>query len=313
MKEKFKNNLNSLFKSTINNRTLFERRKNSFIAPLIIFILAIFMMSVPSYLFSINVSKDKVIKNFPDINEPISELLTSSLDCRVINSKLVCSETAEQINLVIGEKTKYTVIANQSTISTDTTVTYNNPKDTDNLVILLSQYIKIRYCVRDHINQKVNTYEIIGDYSKFEGFDFKEIAQTLSSSPELIDAESSNFVYNAYLSTLDTKLIVNISSALTSFLLFVIVASIILKGTTLFKRRKGFKFSECLKISITSSLPALILGTVFYFLIGIDFAMSYGFIYLIRIVFIYVKYILSTKNNIYVELYNETNEERFKI
>ena len=270
-------------------------------------------MSVPSYLFSINVSKDKVIKNFPDINEPISELLTSSLDCRVINSKLVCSETAEQINLVIGEKTKYTVIANQSTISTDTTVTYNNPKDTDNLVILLSQYIKIRYCVRDHINQKVNTYEIIGDYSKFEGFDFKEIAQTLSSSPELIDAESSNFVYNAYLSTLDTKLIVNISSALTSFLLFVIVASIILKGTTLFKRRKGFKFSECLKISITSSLPALILGTVFYFLIGIDFAMSYGFIYLIRIVFIYVKYILSTKNNIYVELYNETNEERFKI
>lgn len=313
MKKNFKDNFKSLFKSAINNRVLFERRKNSFIAPFIIFLLAIFMMSVPSYLFSMNVSKDKVIRNFPDVKEPISALLTSSLDCKVVNSKLVCSETADQINLVVGENTKYTVIANQSTITTDTTVSYNNPKDTDNLVILLSQYIKIRYCARDHINQKVDTYEIIGDYSKFEGYDFKEIAQTLSSSPETIDTEATNFVYNTYLSTLDTRLIISVSSALTSFLLFVIVASVILKGTTLFRRRKGFKFSECLKISITSSLPALVLGTVFYFLIGIDFAMSYGFIYLIRIVFIYIKYILSTKNNIYTELYNETNEERFKL
>ena len=312
-KQKFKSNIKTLAKSTYSNKALFERRKNSFIVPIIIFLLVIFMLCVPSYILARKVKSSNVIKNFPEIYAPMESLLTRDLDCHVSNKLLVCDENAEKVNILVGDSIKYTVIANNPTISIDTNVVYENPKDTDNIILLLSKYIKIRYSQRDYVNGKVNTYEIIGDYSDFEGYDFKEISQRIANDPSILNTEIENFVHTTYLSTLDTKLLVNISSLLVSFLILVLVTSLILKGPYLFKRKKGFKFSECLKISLTSSLPALILGMLIYFLTGMDFANAFGIIFMVRIVFIYFKYIFSTKNNIYKFLYAETKEERFNV
>ena len=312
-KQKFKSNIKILAKSTYSNKALFERRKNSFIVPIIIFLLVIFMLCVPSYILARKVKSSNIIKNFPEIYAPMESLLTRNLDCHVINKLLVCDENAEKVNILVGDSIKYTVIANNPTISIDTNVVYENPKDTDNIILLLSKYIKIRYSQRDYVNGKVNTYEIIGDYSDFEGYDFKDISQKIANNPSILNSEIESFVHTTYLSTLDTKLLVNISSLLVSFIMLILVTSLILKGPYLFRRKKGFKFSECLKISLTSSLPALLLGIIVYFLTGMDFANAFGIIFMVRIVFIYFKYIFSTKNNIYKSLYAETKEERFDV
>ena len=312
-KKKFKSNIKILAKSTYSNKALFERRKNSFIVPIIIFLLVIFMLCVPSYILARKVKSSNIIKNFPEIYAPMESLLTRNLDCHVINKLLVCDENAEKVNILVGDSIKYTVIANNPTISIDTNVVYENPKDTDNIILLLSKYIKIRYSQRDYVNGKVNTYEIIGDYSDFEGYDFKDISQKIANNPSILNSEIESFVHTTYLSTLDTKLLVNISSLLVSFIMLILVTSLILKGPYLFRRKKGFKFSECLKISLTSSLPALLLGIIVYFLTGMDFANAFGIIFMVRIVFIYFKYIFSTKNNIYKSLYAETKEERFDV
>jgi len=323
MKEKIINNAKTLFKSCTDNKILFERRKNSILIPIIIFIISIFMVTVPSYLSSNKLSSEKVMKNFPYIEEPMKKLLTYSLDCSVEDAQLICADDAIKINEPInvtqldenGDETviaTYYIMANNSTIK-NIDVEYNTPKKTDNIILLLKNYIKIRYIVRDHVNEEIISYEIIGDYSEFEGYNFKEISEKLTSNPELADKEIIDFIYTTYLSTLDTQLLVNLSSSLLSFLFFVLISSLILKGPYLFRRKKGFKFSECLKISLTSSLPALLAGILIYFIFGMDFALVYGIIYIIRIIYIYFKYILSNKNSIFKELYNQTGEERFNI
>jgi hypothetical protein len=44
------------------------------------------------------------------------------------------------------------------------------------------------------------------------------------------------------------------------------------------KKRKGFKFSECIKISVVASLPALIISTASHFIIKTDFLFVFIFI-----------------------------------
>ena len=312
MKNKFITNIKSLFKSSIDNKELFERRNYSLLFPIILYVIVIFMMCIPSYFSSKNVDKNTVLNNFPEVKEPIKVLLTSSIDCSIKDNTLTCASDEDRINAVVGEDIKYTIIVNQPSISIDTNVTYNTPKDSDNLIILLSKYIRIRYVERNHITQEVETSEIIGDYSNLERFNFKSIASEISENPEILDEEIIDFVYNSYSSTLDTKLLVSLSSSLVSFTMFILVSCIALKGPYLFKRKKGLTFIECLKISLSSCLPAIIISTILL-VVSIEFSMSFGLIYLIRMIYIYFKYILSNKNNIYKQLYEKTNEERFKV
>ena len=313
MKLNFKENCKSIAKSCVNNVVLIERRKNSFLIPLIIFILCVFMMSVPSFLYNNSMTSTKVLNQFPKIEEPLTTVLTSSWDCEVVDQSLVCSEEQEAISLVIGDNVKYTIIANQKTISQDTTVSTEIPKDTDNLIMFLDNYIRIRYIERDYINNSIQKNEIIGDYSTLEGFSFKEIAQKIDENPEILSNEINSFINKVHKSTLDARLLSDIINALISFALLVIVTSFMLKSPTLFRRKKGFKFSECLKISLTSAIPAFLFGILSFLLLGIDFAVAMGFVYLIRIVFIYIKYFFSNKNNFYTKLYESTGEERFKL
>lgn len=311
MKNKILINLKSLAKSTINTKELFERRKNSFFIPLVIYFLIVALLCVPTYLFSINTKSETIVKKFPQIQQPMEKLLTSNLACTVKDSILVCDENAQAINMVVGEEIKYTIIANQDSISLDTTVE-NKSKDTDNLIILFKNIIKIRYIEHDYANDQTISYEIIGDYSKLEGYDFKKVSEKLTSNPSLAEEEINSFIYNAYLSTLDTQLITNLANALISFTLLLVVTCVILKGPFLFKIKKGLKIGECAKISLTATLPALVISLLLYLLIGADFASILGLIYIIRIMYIYFRYIFP-RNNIFKELYAQTQEERFNV
>lgn len=313
MKDKFIANIRSLFKSFINNKELFKRRNNSFIVPLISFLLIIFLLCFPTYMTSKKVKSDSLMKNFPQIQKPMEALLTGDLDCIVKNGILTCSENSNSLNIVVGDDDdiKYTVIANQTSITNDTSVVYSTPKDSDNLIILLNNYIRIRYIERDYVEEKIYTYEIIGDYTTFENYNFKEISQKLTNDPTLIENEVSNFILKTYLSTLDTQLVVKLSSTLLSFSLLIIVSCIVMKGSFLFKK-KGFKYSDCLKISLTSAFPSLIVSFVIYLLFGIDFVTIFGLAFIIRILFIYFKYIFPN-NNIFQEIYVETKDERFNV
>lgn len=312
MEETKLTNTQTLFKSFINNKILFERRKNSILYPIIILVIIIFLLSVPSYFMSKSIEGNKLMKNFPKVEEPIKTILTSSLDCSVKNGILSCSDETPVLNSVIGEDIKYTVIVNQKAIALDTEIVYSTPKVTDNLIILYSQTIRIRYSQRDHVNQKVITNEIIGDYSTLENFNLKEISQRIENNPDSASKEVENFITKVYNSTLDTQLIVNLSSSIVSFMMLVIVTCIILKGSYLFKIKKGFKFSECFKISLTSALPCIVLSLFASLLFGFSsFASIFGLIFVCRILFIYFKYIFN--NKIFKEIYEKEKDERFNV
>ena len=308
MEEKKSNCFKQYIKSIVNNKTLFELRKKTVLIPILIFMLIVILLAVPSYLFSKSVDKNSIIKSFPEIEKPLEKILTSNLDCHVKNGILTCSEETPSLNTVIGDDIKYTIIVNQKTIALDTEVVYSKPKDSDNLIILYTQTIRIRYVQRDLVNETVKVYEIIGDYSEFENFSLKETSNKISNDPSILSSEIKNFVYTTYKSTLDTKLIVKLSSSILSFALLVIVSCLVIKGRLRFK--KGFKFIECFKISMLATLPCIIISGFLSLIIGINNASSFfGLMFVGRIMFIYFKYIFN--NKIFKELYESEKNERF--
>ena len=304
----------TFFKSFINNRVLFERRKNSIWIPLVILIVVILSLALPPIISANSITGKTLLKKFPKIDEPMTEVFTSSLDCSVKDSVLVCSEESSSLNKVIGEEIKYTVIVNQDAVAIDVAVEYTKPKDTDNLIMFFANSIYLRYTERDHINEKAVVYEIIGDYSNLEDFSFKEMSQKIESNPDSLTGEMENFVLKISQSRLRAEILASVSVSITSFLLLALVTCVILKGSFLFKRKKGLKFSECFKISMTSILPCIVISFLISALYGLDaemYATCLGFAFVVRILFIYFKYILN--NKIIQELYEETKEERFKI
>lgn len=313
MKNKFITNIKSLLKSFISNRELFKRRTYSIIIPLIFFLISCATLSIPSYFSSRKMEFDTISKNFPSLEEAMEELLTSGLKCTVSNATLVCDKDSPAVNKVVTTENniKYTIIANQKSIALDTTVDQNKAKDTDNIIIFLNNYIRIRYVIRDYVNP-VEVNEILGDYSIFEGINFEELSTELLENENTQSNEVQGFILSTYKSTLKTQLFLNIVSSFISFSLLVLVSCIMLKGQYLLKRKKGFKFSDCLKISLTTTFPALLISLLISLLSTADFATVFGFIFVARIVFIYLKYIFP-KNNIFINLYEETRDERFNV
>lgn len=314
MRLNLKENCKTLFKSCIDTKVLIERRKNSFFVPLIIFLLIIFLMSFPSYLVSINRDGEDILESFPDIEKPLEKLLTTSIDCKIENATLNCKDGLKNDTIPPVEDTiSYSIFLNYQNSALPTDVDPVRPKLSDNYVLLLSNLIKFRYIHRDYVNGTYKTYEIIGNYSNLEGYDFSEISEELINNPDRTYDEITNFADKVYKSTLKTSLLTSISSALVSFSLLVLVTAFMLKSLTLFKRKKGLKYKECLKISLTSALPALLASIPLSFIIGINFSIAVGFIYLARILYIYIRYFFSNRNNIYDYLYATTNEERFNL
>lgn len=305
-------NIKSLFKCCISNKELFERRKNSIFFPLLILVFILCIMTIPPYLKAKSTTGEEIMEKFPKVSVPMEELFSISLDCKIENSKLVCNENAQQINKLMGDEIKYTVIVNTGTNTTPIEVKYEEPKDTDNLILLLSNNVKIRYCQRDYVNKKIITYEIIGGYSQLNGFDFTEVSENIKQNPDIAKQEIESFFKNIYLSTLINDGFTSaLANSIASFSIFLLTTALIIKLPTLFKKSKGFRFGECIKISLTSSLPALLIATVFSLITPFDFSSTFSMIYIIRILYIYFRYMSSKSNNIFKTLYLETKEERF--
>lgn len=284
------------------------------IIPLIFLLLTGVSLFLPSYITSKNMKVETINKNFPLIQESMEALLTSGLKCTVKDAVLVCDEDSPAINEVAptsNPKISYTIIANQKSIAIDTTVDDNKPKETDNIIVFLGRYIRIRYVIRDYVNP-VEVNEILGDYTNFEGLSLEELSNELLADPDSSEEKVNDFILKAYTSTLDTQLFVTATSSFIAFSLLLLITCIMLKGVFFLNRKKGFKFSDCLKMSLTTTFPALIVTWIVSLLTGINFATIFGFIFVARIIFIYLKYIFP-KNNIFVQLYEETKDERFNL
>lgn len=312
MEETKLTNTQTFFKSFVNNRILFERRKNSILYPIAILMLIVLLLALPSYFINNSVNGKDVMKNFHQIDVPLKEILTSGLDCEVKNGIFTCSEDTPSLIKVVGGEEKhdstYTIIVNQKSLAIDTEVSYTASKDTDNLIILYSQIVRIRYIHRNHLTHDIDVYEIMGDYTTLEGFNLKEVSEKIANNPDSSSKEIENFILKIYRSTLDTQLFVDLASSIISFLLLTLITCIMLKGKL--KRKKGFTLRECFKISMTSALPSIAACILLSFLLGISSASSlFGFLFVGRILFIYFKYIVN--NNIFKELYAKTEDERF--
>lgn len=314
MKNKILTNIKSLFTSCVNSKELFEWRKKSFIFHFIVLILILCAMTIPQYTKAKSVTGEEVMQSFPDVEEAFSELFTISLDCKVTDSKLVCSDTAEEINRIMGTSTEYTVIVNTGTYTTPIDVTYETPLPTDNLILLLENNIKVRYCERDKVNKKIKVYEIIGGYTELNGFDFTEMTKSLNENPDSLNQEITSFMQKIYLSTIESEgFSKSLSSSVVSFGLFLLTTALILRFPTLFKRSKGFKFGECIKISLISAFPLLFIAAIFSLILTADFSFIFMLLYVIRILYIYIRYLSSKQHGIYNTLYKETKEERFNV
>ena len=308
--QKLKTSMKSFFKTFTNNKLIFETRKRSILLPLFILALIVSSLSLPTYFLAKSINGENLMKNFPQITNAMNTVLASDMDCKIENRILKCSEDTPALNVLVDGDIKYTVIVNEKSIAQDTEVSYTTVKNTDNLIILYSQTARIRYIQRDHVQGKVQSYEVIGDYSKLEGFSFKDSTARITANPESIKTEAENFIANIYTSTLNTQLIVNVSSSLISFLLLVFVTCVILKGTL--RLTKGFKLIECFKMSLTSAAPGLIITAFLCMLFGFQmFATIFGFIFVGRILFIYFKHIFN--GSIFKELYEETKNESYNL
>ena len=138
------------------------------------------------------------------------------------------------------------------------------------------------------------------------------MSKELLADPDSSEEKVIDFILKAYTSTLDTQLFVTATSSFIAFSLLLLITCIMLKGVFFLNRKNGFKFIDCLKMSLTTTFPALIVTWIVSLLTGINFATIFGFIFVARIIFIYLKYIFP-KNNIFVQLYEETKDERFNL
>ena len=95
--------------------------------------------------------------------------------------------------------------------------------------------------------------------------------------------------------------------------MFLLVVALLVKGNYLIKRKKGFKYSQSLKVAIIASMQSATIALVAS-LFGMDFMNILGLALTVRILYIYIKYTGSKKNTQWLDdLYKLTNDERFKI
>jgi hypothetical protein len=93
--------------------------------------------------------------------------------------------------------------------------------------------------------------------------------------------------------------------------IFILIIALLIKGNYLLKRSKGLKYSQCLKISLVSSLQSALISLVLS-LFGISFTTVFGLLLAVRVIYIYIRYTGSKKNVEWLEdLY--TKDERFKV
>jgi hypothetical protein len=188
---------------------------------------------------------------------------------------------------------------------------------TDNYIVFTKESFLYRYAHRDPVTTTVTEYTLQSFYDNLNGFDFNKVAQEYNSKEDPTEAQNylasqaETLIVEGYRAVLKESIIILLTTNIGSYLLFVLVASLLIKGLYLFKKNKGFTLSQAVKISLVGSLQSIIAALVLM-AFGLQFSNALGLALFVRIIYIYIKYTGSRRNTQWIDdLYAEFEDERF--
>ena len=322
--KKIKTFFKDLLYSIVDTKYLFKFHKYNWATPLVVLFITVAIMLVPILIVYSTLSIDDITTNVVHLEKAIANTLISDYDCSINGDKLTCAEPYTYYDYSYtddkGITTTYRVYVNTSLEGINFNVEgYDTVAPTDNFIVFTEEVFQFRYTYRDPINKQVHQYKLECSYENLNGVSFKDIKQNYLSKANDTEAqtyiiqEAENFILEGYKAMAKEKIFVTLTTDIGAYLLFIVVASILIKGTYLLKRNKGFTLSQSMKITFVASIQSLIIATSGMFM-GLDFVNVLSLTIFVRILYIYIKYTGSRKNTQWIDdLYKEYKDERFNV
>lgn len=309
--------LKTVLKSIVNSKALFSLRKYNFFFALITLVVVIGSASLPSYISYVQMTGQDLMSKLPGLPIAMNEILTKTeiYDCEIKDKKLVCDKNYDPVDSTTftyknDTDVKYKIMVN--TIDTTQTFTPSATQkgEYDNFVMFSQNFYRARFTDRMFIDGKwdLTTYEIYGTYDELEGMNIKALQEEVRAIADettrinWASVISANIVKGVNASGYKTILELNLVSTILSTVVFVFLASFILKGDNIFGRGRGFKFKETIKIATYATLQPLFLSFIFWLFTHVQFPIIFGFLYLARICYIYFRYLFKKDSKFYEEL-----------
>lgn len=331
-KEKTIEYLKDLGMSTINTNYLFKFAIRHWITPLIAFIIVTACLIVPPYLRNNNKTGDQIINQsgilYSDM--ALSYALSTDVKCKISNAGILeCDEGYKYIeahkefendygkkiyyDIYINAKDDITLLDEQEHFKVES---YSDPGD--NYIALYEESFIIRYVYRNSDTGNYSIFKVYGFYTELSGLNLHDKfieASTLeeSEAKAKFDNLADEIIAKGYNAAYAEVQFIQLTSNLFSYLLLIGIASLLIKGNYLLNRKKGFKYTQCIKITIMSScmaLPVAFILSLFRF----DLVTMFGLIITFRTLYIWLRYTSSRKNTDWLkELYEYSKDERFNI
>lgn len=322
--KKTKNFFKDLLYSTFDTPTLFKFYKYNWWTPICILLITAAIMLAPILIVYNTLSVDDITIATLHLDKAMADTLSKGFDCKVENSELICAENYPYFDSSYTDEndltTTYRVYVNSNVSGIDFNIAgYDVVTPTDNYIIFFKETFTYRYTKRDPITRTYKEYILTSFYDNLNGFNFLDIYNTYNGYTD--DAEANKYLLSqaeyllveGYRAVAYEAILTTIVTNIGSYLLFILVAALLIKGNYLLKKKKGFSFAQSVKVTLVSSLQSLLIALLLNF-IGIDFVNALGISLFIRIVYIYIKYTGSRKNTQWIDnLYNEYHDERFNM
>lgn len=307
-----------LFYSLFDTNRLFKFSVYSWLTPLIIMIITFAIMLTPVFVGYASINNEVITANIPEIDDVIAETLKRNYSCSIKDKELNCDKQYDVFNSQQGLFT-YKVYVNSNLSGLEFNVgTFNEEAANENYLIFFKESFSYRKVTRDPGTGKVVVYKNDSFYDMLDGVSFSEIYQTGMSlegqaQDEYFQQEADNIILKGFKAYAGETIYLSIVSNVGTYLLFVLVVALLIKGNYLLKRKKGFSYSQSLKVVFVSSMQSVLAAIVLY-LFGINFINALGLAITVRSLYIYIKYTGSKKNTAWIEtLYKETQDERFNV
>ena len=323
-KEKAKTYIKDLAYSLFDTKYLFKFYRYSVITPLVLLLITIAIMLAPTLIVYSNLSLDDITNKTVYLQDAIKATLSKGFDCSVNDNKLSCAQEYDYFDYSYTDEkditTTYRVFVNTNISGIDFTINdYATVAPTDNYIVFTEESFLYRYAQRDPVTKSVTEYKLQSFYDNLNGFDFNQVTQEYNSIEDAQEAEayldnqSETLIVEGYRAVLKESIVIILATNIGSYLLFILVASLLIKGLYLLKRNKGFTLSQSIKIALVSSLQSIIVALVLS-AVGVEFVNALGLATFARIMYIYVRYTGSRKNTQWIDnLYTEFKDERFNI
>ena len=322
-KSKIKDYFKELLKSIYDTGSLFKFAIYSWLTPLIILIITIAILVTPTLVAYNTLDVASIESQIPQIDNVLADTLSRDFKCSISDKKLACDEKYLPFDSTFtgenGVNYTYKVFVNSDVSGlTFAPGTFENPAANENYLIFFESSFRYRYVYRDPTSKSVIEYQLSSFYDNLDGVDFSKISQTYHSyedeqaGKEYLLTQSHNILLEGVKALAYETMFISFVSDIGTYLLFLLIVALLIKGNYLLKRKKGFSYSQSLKIAIVSSIQSILASLILVLFAGVEFITALGLTITARVLYIYIRYTGSRKNTKWIEdLYAYTKDERF--